>query len=99
LRLSAFDKNRHIVKKALVFDNNKVKYDVILGAKFLLKTGIKLNYIEGKMEWFDCSVPLRPLGGLTSTDFEATEDVFFVQTEDELVGEDWLKYYATEILD
>ena len=27
------------------------------------------------------------------------EDMFFVQTEDELFGEDWLDCYATEILD
>ena len=50
LRLSEFDKNRHISQqKALAFENDKVKYNIILGANFLLKAGIKLNYSNGKM--------------------------------------------------
>jgi hypothetical protein len=49
--LPGFDKNRRTSKiEALVFDNDKVKYDIILGSNFLLKTGIKLNYSEGKMD-------------------------------------------------
>ncbi len=51
------------------------------------------------MEWFHCSIPLCPPGGLTSTDFDAMEDMFFIQTEDEIIGKDWLRCYATEILD
>ncbi len=51
LRLPKFNKNRHITQqKVLVFYNNNVKYDVILGTNFLSKTGIKLNYSEGKMK-------------------------------------------------
>jgi hypothetical protein len=54
LRLPKFDKNRRInQQKVLVFDNNIVKYVIILGTNFLFKTGIKLNYSEGNMEWFD----------------------------------------------
>ena len=49
LRLPEFDKNRCISQqKALVFDNGKLKYDIILGTNFLLKAGIRLNYSEGK---------------------------------------------------
>jgi len=73
-----------------MFDNDKVKYDIILGTYVLSKTGIRLNYAEGEMEWFDCSIPLHPPGGLDAKDFNAMEDMFFVQTEDELFGEDWL---------
>ena len=51
------------------------------------------------MEWFDCSIPLHPPEGLDTKDFDAMEGMFFVQTEDELFGEDWLNSYATEILD
>ena len=51
------------------------------------------------MEWFDCSLPLRTPGGLDSKDFDAMEDMFFIQAEDELFGEDWLSCYATDILD
>jgi hypothetical protein len=57
LRLPEFDKNRCInQQQVLVFDNDNDKYDIILGTNFLSKTGIKLNYSEGNMEWFDCSI-------------------------------------------
>jgi hypothetical protein len=51
------------------------------------------------MEWSDCSIPLRPPGGLDSNKFNATEDMFHIQIKDKLFGEDWLKCFATEILD
>jgi hypothetical protein len=51
LRLPEFDKNWCISQqKALVFDNEKVECDIILGTNFLSKTGTKLNYSEGKMK-------------------------------------------------
>ncbi len=63
IRLPDFDKNRRInQQKVLVFDNDNVKYNIILGTNFLSKTGIKLNYSEGNLEWFDCSIPLCPPG-------------------------------------
>jgi hypothetical protein len=100
LRLPKFDKNRRInQQKVLVFDNDNIKYDIILGATFLSKTGIKLKYSEGNMEWFDCSIPLRPPGGLDSKEFNAMEDMFHIQVKDEIFGEKWLEYFATEILD
>jgi hypothetical protein len=65
IRLPEFDKNRHInQQKVLIYDNNNIKYDIILGTNFLSKIGIKLNYSEGNMEWFDFSIPLCPPGGL-----------------------------------
>ncbi len=86
LRLPKFDKNRWINRQnVLVSDNHNVKYDIILGTHFLSKTGIKLNYSEGNMEWFDCSFPLCPPGGLNSKEFDAMEDIFHIQVEDELV--------------
>ncbi len=100
LRLPKFDKNRHTnQQKALVFDNDNIKYDIILGTNFLSRTGIKLNYSEGNMEWFDCSIPLCPPRGLDSKEFDAMEDTFHIQGEDEIFGEDWLECFATEILD
>jgi hypothetical protein len=99
LRLPEFDKNRRInQQEVLVFDNDNVKYDIILGTNFLSKTGIKLNYSEGNMEWFDCSIPLHPPGGLDSKEFNAMEDMFHIQVKDEIFGEDWLECFATEIL-
>jgi hypothetical protein len=76
LRLPEFDKNRHInQQKVLVFDNDNVKYNIILGTNFHSKTGIKLNYSEGNMECFDCSIPLHPPGGLGSKEFNVMEDM------------------------
>jgi hypothetical protein len=62
IRLQEFDKNRRInQQKVLVFDNNNnIKYNIILGTNVLSKTGLKLNYSEGNMEWFDFSFPLCP---------------------------------------
>ncbi len=99
LRLPEFNKSRRInQQKVLVFDNNNVKYDIILGTKFLSKTGIKLNYSEGNMEWFDCSIPLLPHGGLDSNKFDAMKDMFHIQVKDKLFGEDRFKCFATKIL-
>jgi hypothetical protein len=86
--LPEFDNNRCInQQKVLAFDNNNVKYNIILGTNFLSKTG--------NIEWFDCSIPLCPPGGLDS----AVEDMFHIQVEDKLFGEDWLKCFVTKILD
>ena len=71
LRLPEFNKNRCInQQKVIVFDNNNVKYNIILSTNFLSKTGIKLNYSEGNMEWFDYSIPLCPPGGLDLNEFD-----------------------------
>jgi hypothetical protein len=51
------------------------------------------------MEWFDCSIPLRPPGGLGSNKFNAMEDIFNIQVNDKLFGEVWPECFATEILD
>ena len=75
------------------------KYDIILGTNFLSKAGIKLDYSIGSMAWYDNVLPMRPSYGLSSEDFDAMEDQYFVQLEDEILGEDWLECFATEILD
>ena len=63
IRLPEFDKNRRIdQQKCLVFDNDNCNYDIILGTNFLSKAGIKLNYEDETMEWFDTTLPLRPTG-------------------------------------
>ncbi len=51
------------------------------------------------MEWFDCSIPLHPPGGMNSKEFDALEDMFHIQVKDEIFGEDWLECFTTEILD
>ena len=89
IRLPEFDKNRRInQQKLLVFDNNNIKYDIILGTNFLSKTRINFNYSEGNIEWFDCSIPLHPPGGLDSNKFDAMEDMSHIQVKDKIFGED-----------
>ncbi len=51
------------------------------------------------MEWFDYSIPLHPPGGLDSNEFDTMVDMFHIQIKDKLFSEDWLKCFATEILD
>ncbi len=54
LKLPGVDKNRRInQQKVLVFDNDNIKYDIILSTNLLSKTGFKSNWSEGNMELFD----------------------------------------------
>ncbi len=56
-----------------------------LPKNFLSKTGIKLIYSEGNMEWFDCSILHHPPGGLDSKEFDAMEDMFHKSKTSSLV--------------
>ena len=100
LRLPEFDKNRQIVEqKYLAFDNDYVKHDIILGTNFLSKARIKLNHSEGKMELFDSSNTLHPPGRSELHGLWCHRFIFFIQTDDKLLGKDWLHCYVTKILD
>ena len=60
IRLPELDKNRNVdQQKALTFESATCKYDVILGADFLTKTGIDVKYSTGTIEWFENELPLR----------------------------------------
>jgi hypothetical protein len=60
LRLLELEKNCNIdQQKALVFDANSCKYDVILGADFLIKIEVDGKYSTGTIRWFDNELPLR----------------------------------------
>jgi len=82
----------------MIFDNDNVKYNIILGTNDLSKATLKLIYSEGKMDWCDCPIPLHPPGGLDSRDLHTMEDMFFIQAEGVLLNEDWLDCYVTKIL-
>jgi hypothetical protein len=102
LRLPELDKNRVVdQQKALVFDGT-CKYDVILGADFLLKSGIDIKYSSGIIEWFDSELPMRDPHQLDDKDYIAMMDVMEVQREaEEIFGMDWYDptCYASEIMD
>ena len=51
------------------------------------------------MKGFDCSIPLCPPGAFDSKEFNAMEDMFHIQVEDKLFGQDWIQSFATTILD
>jgi hypothetical protein len=60
LMLPELDKNRNVdQQKALVFDTDSCRYDVILGANFLNKTEIDVKYSTGTIEWFDNELSLH----------------------------------------
>jgi hypothetical protein len=42
---------------------------------------------------------MHPRKGLTSEDFDHTEDMYHIQFEETLLRQDWLQLYATKILD
>ena len=66
----------------------------------LFRTSIAyLSSCVAMQEWFDCPIQLHPPGGLDSNEFNAMEDLFHIQVNDEIFSEDWLECFATEILD
>jgi hypothetical protein len=102
LRLPEFDKNRSVdQQKALVFQSETCKYDVILGADFLTKTGIDVKYSTGTMEWFNSELQLHNSHLLETKDFQVMAEIIEVQQDEELFGMDWYDptCYAVEILD
>ena len=102
IRLPELDKNRNVdQQKALVFESKTTKYDVILGADFLTKTGIDVKYSTRTIEWFENELPLRDPYSLTDKDTLAMAEILEIQQEIELYGMDWYDptCYAIEILD
>jgi hypothetical protein len=84
LRLLELDKNCNVdQQKALVFDADSCRYDVILGADFLSKTGIDVKYSTGTTELFDNELPLRDTRYLQCNDFLAMVETIEIQLEDD----------------
>ncbi len=102
LRLPKLNKNCVLdQQKASVFDRD-CKYDVILGADFLSKSGIDIKYSTGIIEWFDNELPMRDPHQLDGNEYLAMVDILEVQREaDDIFGMDWYypTCYASEILD
>ena len=51
------------------------------------------------MLWYDSTLPMCPRKGLMSADFDHMEGMYYIQYDNELLCQDWLETYATEILD
>ena len=102
LHLPEFDKNRRIAQqKALIFDNDNCQYDMILGTNFLSKTASSSTMIEAKCSGTIARYPcvLVQVSLLKTLITDHMEDMIYIQFKDELLGQDWLTLYATEILD
>ena len=94
LKLPEFDKNRRVDEiQALIFEG-KCRYDAILGADFLTKTGIDLNYSTRTMHWFENVRPMVEPWKLDNKDYQAMAMSHDIQAEEELLGEDWLDSFA-----
>jgi len=80
IRLPELDKNRNVdQQKALIFESETCKYDVILGADFLTKATI---------EWFENELPLRNPHVLNDKDDATMAKVIAMQQEVEIFGMD-----------
>ena len=90
IRLPELNKNRNVdQQKALTFESDTCKYDVILGADFFTKTGIDVKYSTGTIEWFENELPLCNPHILKDKDYVAMAEVIAMQQEVELFGMDW----------
>ena len=101
IRLPEFDKNRRIAEtRALVFDK-ECRYDIIFGADFLTRIGVKFNFDEGTMEWFENILQMREPWDMKNEEFLAMADSAQVQTElEDEYGDEFLEnYLAAPILD
>jgi hypothetical protein len=82
LRLPERDKNKKVEQqKALTFESDTCRYDVILGADFLTKTGIYVKYSTGTIEWFENELPLCDPHDLKDRDFKAMAEIVEIQQE------------------
>jgi hypothetical protein len=90
LRLTELDKNRNVEQqKALIFESDTCRYDVILGADFLTKTGIDVKYSTVTIEWFENELPLCGPHDLKDRDFKAMVEIIGIQQEVDFFGLDW----------
>ncbi len=96
------DKNQVIEQHtALMFDGS-IRNDLILGANFLMKSGINIKYSSGTIEWFDSKLPMQDPNHLDNNDYLAmTESLEMHHKEEQIFGRDWCNKdcHATEILD
>jgi hypothetical protein len=87
LRLPELDKNRNVdQQKALIFDADSCRYDVILGADFLSTTRIDVKYSTGTIEWFDNELPLCNTCYLQTKDFLAMAETIEILLEDDFLA-------------
>ncbi len=102
LRLPELDKNKNVdQQKALIFESDTCRYDVIQGADFLTRPRIDVKYSTGTIKWFENELPLCDPHDLKDKDFKAMAEIIEIQQEVDFFGMDWYDptCFAIEILD
>ena len=66
--------------KVLVFDT-PCQYNIIFGSDFLTKVGMKINYDESVVEYYDSKLPLQDPKGLDKQNFKDIEYSLYIQVE------------------
>ena len=95
-----FDNKRSIGEINGLIYERKIRYDIILGADFLAKAGMVLDYEKYNIRWFENEIPLRDPNQLDHGALYAMADLLEVQHEDEFIGEEWIdSMFANPILD
>jgi hypothetical protein len=89
LRLLEFDKTgTSNLLMVLVFDNDNVKYDIILSTNLLSKTGFKSNCSEETWNGLITPSHFVHLEELDLNEFNIMERMLHIQLKDEIFGED-----------
>ena len=88
LRLPEFDRNIVISDHKFKTFNGPCKYDIIFGADFLQKLGIKLDYANLEVEFAGIKRPMNT-EGFTRARLTAFVDNYQLQMEEELFEDDF----------
>ena len=83
MRLPEFDRNRVIEEHEFSTFNAKCKYDMILGADYCKKLGLKLDYETLEIEWAGIKIPMNTTA-FTPGRLHAFIDNYHMQMEEEL---------------
>ena len=100
LRLPEFDRNIVIDERKFKIFTGPCKYDIIFGADFLTKLGIKLDYANLEVEFAGIKKPMNT-DGFTRVRLDAFVYNYQLQMEEELFEDDFdgIDSYASAILD
>ena len=100
LRLPEFDRNIVIHEQKFKTFTGPCKYDVIFGADFLTKLGIKFDYANLEVEFAGIKRPMNT-DGFTRARLTAFVDNYHLQLEEEALEDDFdgIGCYASAILD
>ncbi len=89
LRLPEFDKTgTSSLLMVIVFDNDNVKYNIILSTNLLSKTGFKSNCSEGTWNGLINPSHFVHLEELDSNKFDVMERMLHIQVKDEIFDKD-----------